>query len=255
MSTTRSQKRKNVQQENSENVSEGFVSPVLVENSCPLDQDVDTAGPSKPKSPRVENSFLKSLRAALKEEITSEIKNLLVESQKEMLQLLKPETKESVRGNIEEEMENETRSFYTPTKVVRISSTQNDSNVCRNMVKGVLTDSTNQPKRTKARSQSQPPSKERPVVARTLFASKKNDSTVLPMPKALTASLPTFDGISENIELFEDLFRNNIKMYPHLIEIQKNQLFSFLTQRRRSTSVPQHRRLEKRFNRQNHDDF
>ena len=132
MSTTRSQKRKNVQQENSENVSEGFVSPVLVENSCPLDQDVDTAGPSKPKSPRVENSFLESLRASLKEDITSEIKNLRVESQKEMLKLLKPETKESVRGNIEEEMENETRSFYTPPKVVRICSTQNDSNVCRN---------------------------------------------------------------------------------------------------------------------------
>ena len=132
MSTTRSQKRKTIQQENSENVSEGFVSPVLVENSCPLDQELDTAGSSKPKSPRVENSFLECLRASLKEEITSEIKNLLVESQKEMLKLLKPETKETVRGNIEEEMKNETKSFYTPTKVVRISSTQNDPNVCRN---------------------------------------------------------------------------------------------------------------------------
>ena len=132
MSTTRSQKRKNVQQENSENVSEGFVAPVLVENSCPLDQDVGAAGPSKLKSPRIEKSFLESLSASLKEEITSEIKNLLVESQKVMLKLLKLETRESVRGNIEEEIENETRSFYTPTKVVRISSTQNDSNVCRN---------------------------------------------------------------------------------------------------------------------------
>ena len=41
------------------------------------------------------------------------------------------------------------------------------------------------------------------------------------MPKALTASLPTFDGKFEKLELFEDLFRNNIKMYPHLTEIQK----------------------------------
>ena len=87
MSTTRSQKRKNVQQEKSENVSEGFVSPLPVENPCPLDQDVCVAGPSKPKSPRVENSRLESLRATLKEEITSEIKNLLVESQKEMLRI------------------------------------------------------------------------------------------------------------------------------------------------------------------------
>ena len=34
------------------------------------------------------------------------------------------------------------------------------------------------------------------------------------MPKALTASLPIFDGKSEKFELFEDLFRNSIKMYP-----------------------------------------
>ena len=69
----------------------------------------------------------------MKEEITSEIKNLLIESQKEMLKLLKPETGESVRENIEEEMENETRSFYNPTKSVRINSTKNnDPTVSRN---------------------------------------------------------------------------------------------------------------------------
>ena len=107
-----------------------------MENSCLLDQnasqDVNIAGPSRPKSPRIENSFVESLRASLKEEITSEIKNLLVESQKEMLKLSKPKTRESIRENIEEETENETRSFYTPTKSVRINSTQNDdSNACR----------------------------------------------------------------------------------------------------------------------------
>ena len=145
-----------------------------------------------------------------------------------MLKFLKPETKENVGENIEDEMENKTRSFYTSTKSVRISSTQNDPNVCRNMVTGVLPDSTNQPKRTKARSQSQPTSKERPVIAKTLFASEKNDSTTLPMPKALTASLPTFDGKSDKFELFQDLFRNNIKMYPHLTEHQKINYFHSL---------------------------
>ena len=144
-----------------------------------------------------------------------------------MLKLLKPETKVVTRENTEE-VEEETRNFYTPTKSVRISSTQNDPMICRNMVTGVLTDSTNQPKRTKARSQSQPASKERPIVARTLFASEKGDSITLPMPKALTASLPTFDGKSEKFELFEDLFRNNIKMYPHLTEIQKINYFHSL---------------------------
>ena len=125
-STTRSQKRKNNQQESTESVSEGFVSPIVVGNFCPSEQDAIVAGPLKPKSPRIESSFLESLRASLKEEITPEIKNLLVESQKEMLKLLKSETRENTRGNTEEEMENETRSFYTPTKSIRIISTQNN---------------------------------------------------------------------------------------------------------------------------------
>ena len=41
------------------------------------------------------------------------------------------------------------------------------------------------------------------------------------MPKALTASLPNFDGKSDKFELFEDLFRKTIKMYPHHTEPQK----------------------------------
>ena len=61
-----------------------------------------------------------------------EIKNLLIESRKEMLEILKPETRENVRDNFDEETENGTRNFYTPTKSVRINSTQNDPNVCRN---------------------------------------------------------------------------------------------------------------------------
>ena len=95
MSTTRSQKRRNNQQKVVENVNEGFVSPVTAESSCPVDLEVGVAGPLRPKSPRIEGSFLESLRASLKEEITSGIKNLLVESQKEMLRLPKPETREN----------------------------------------------------------------------------------------------------------------------------------------------------------------
>ena len=174
MFTTTSEKRRNNQQEVIESVSEGFVPPVVVENSCRLDQNVSVAAQSKPKSPGIEGSFLESLRASLKEEITSEIRNLLVESQREMLRLLKPETRENVRENVEEETENKTRSFYTPTKSVSINSTQNnDTNVSRNMVTGFLTDSANHQKRSKIRSQSQPASKERPVVAITLFGAEK----------------------------------------------------------------------------------
>ena len=95
-------------------------------NVCHLGQDESTAVPSSAKSSRVENSYLESLRASFKKEITSEIKNLLVENQREMLKLLKPKTGENVRRNVEEEPEDETRSFHTPTKFVRINSTQND---------------------------------------------------------------------------------------------------------------------------------
>ena len=73
------------------------------------------------------------MRTSLKEEITSEIKNLLIESQKEMLKLLKPETRGIIKENTEEEVEEDTRSFYTPTKSVRINSTQNDPIACRNI--------------------------------------------------------------------------------------------------------------------------
>ena len=134
MSTTRSQKRKNDQQEGDRNVSEGFVSPVGAENHRSPIQDVEVAGPSRSKSPRIEKSSLENLRASLKEEITSEIKTLLIESQKEMLKLLKPEIRENTRNNIDEEMENETRSFHTPTRSVRKNSTQNDPNTCRNSI-------------------------------------------------------------------------------------------------------------------------
>ena len=133
MSTTRSQKRKNAQQEADDNVSEGFVSPIIKENSHPLVRNVESAGPSRPKSPRVENSLLESMRSSLKEEITSEVRAHLLESQKEMLKILRPETRENVRDRSSEELENETRSFYTPTKTVRINSTQNeDHSIIRN---------------------------------------------------------------------------------------------------------------------------
>ena len=43
-----------------------------------------------------------------------------------MLKLLRSETGENVRDNSVEETESERRTFYTPTKIVRINSTQNN---------------------------------------------------------------------------------------------------------------------------------
>ena len=78
------------------------------------------------KVARIVNSVLESLRASVNEEITSEIKNLLIESQREMLKLLKPKTRENSREEDKNDIENETRVFYIPTKSARINSTQNN---------------------------------------------------------------------------------------------------------------------------------
>ena len=73
------------------------------------------------------------MRTSLREEITSEIKAQLIESQKAMKKLLKPKTAESARDEDENDLENETSSFYTPTKSVRTSYTHNnDSCTLRN---------------------------------------------------------------------------------------------------------------------------
>ena len=89
----RSQKRRNVLQESTELVSESIVSPILVENGGLGEPDVMFSGPSHAKSPRVKNRTLESRRASLKEELTSEIKSLLVECQREPWSLLKPKSR------------------------------------------------------------------------------------------------------------------------------------------------------------------
>ena len=132
MSTTRSQKRRNNLEENTETISEVSISLVEIENSD-LEQDLSVSRPFNAKYPRIENSVLESLRASLKEEIFSEIKSLLVECQKDVLKLLKPKTGEKVREKYENDMVNETRCFFTPTKSLMINSTErSDPSASRN---------------------------------------------------------------------------------------------------------------------------
>ena len=82
MSTTRSQKRKINQQENSVSVSEYLVSPIVTENNHSVDQDVGSPGTSRAKSSRVESSALENLRTSLKDEITSELKSFSADSKR-----------------------------------------------------------------------------------------------------------------------------------------------------------------------------
>ena len=120
----------------------------------------------------------------------------------------------------------------TPVKITTATNSKTTPINSRNIVTGVLNDSTNQPaKRLKQQRVSSEPPKDRPSTSKILFAPQPQtfpSSNLLPMQKALTASLPVFDGKSEKFELFDGLFRNNIKMYPHLTEIQKINYFHSL---------------------------
>ena len=154
----------------------------------------------------------------------SDLVKVLAENQNEMLKLIAPMSKKQSLhpNNQDSDSESENISVATtstPTKTNATSSKTTSSN-SRNMVTGVFNDSTNQP--TKRPKQQRTPSEsanDRPSTSKNLFAPQPPTFppiNLFPMPKALTASLPVFDGKSEKFELFEDLFRNNIKMYLHL---------------------------------------
>ena len=225
--TTRSQKKKAV----AELVSGDFETSIT-ENFPP-----ETLVASSSKIPRIEPENLAEVKTSLRKEIMSDLTKLLAENQKEMLKLIAPlNKKQTVYVNAQDsdsEPENvSVARTYTPVKIHTATNSKTTPVNSRNMVTGVLNDSTNQPrKRLKQQRAPNEQTKDRPSTSKILFAPQPQTfpaTNLLPMPKALTASLPVFDGKSEKFELFEDLFRNNIKMYPHLTEIQKINYFHSL---------------------------
>ena len=168
----------------------------------------------------------------------SDLTKILAENRKEMLKLKAPTSKKQTITTATEETGAESENVpenatSTPIRTKTTATTRKITPVnSRNMVTGVLNGSTNLgKKKTRThRPQSLPPN-ERPSTSRLLFAPQ---AEIHPppqppsMPKALTASLPVFDGKSEKFEIFEDLIQNNIKMYPHLTEIQEINYFHSL---------------------------
>ena len=55
-----------------------------------------------------------------------------------------------------------------------------------------------------------------------------NLSRISKLPKSLTTTMPTFDGKSEKIELFEDLFQTSLKILNQLTEEDKINYFHSL---------------------------
>ena len=225
--TTRSQKKKAV----AELVSGDFETSVI--ENFPS----ETLVPSSSKVPRIEPEGLAEIKTSLRIEIMSDLTKILAENQKEMLKLMAPlNKKQTVHMNAQDsDSEPESVSVArtsTPVKTHTATNPKTTPVNSRNMVTGVLNDSTNQPtKRSKQQPASNEQTKDRPSTSKILFAPQPQTfpaTNLLPMPKALTASLPVFDGKSEKYELFEDIFRNNIKMYPHLTERQKINYFHSL---------------------------
>ena len=192
--TTRSQKRKAVE----ELVSTEIETPVpeisLSENPV--------AGTSK--SPRVISENLENIKSALRKEIMTDLTKILAENQKEMLKLIAPVTKKQTLVRASEETDSDPENIpenatSTPIKTKSTATTNKITPVnSRNMVTGVLNDSTNLGKKKTRphRPQSLPPN-ERPSTSRLLFAPQPEihqPPHLPPMPKALTASLPVFDG-------------------------------------------------------------
>ena len=224
--TTRSQKRKAVTELVSGEFETSLTKINLAENlvaSCS-------------KTTTVKPEDLNEIKTSLKKEILSDLSKILAENQREMFKLIAPLSKKRVVSLENQDSNSEAENISvaqtsTPVKTVTATNTKTTPINSRNMVTGVINDSTNEPTKRPKRMPSEH-SKDRPFTSKILFAPQPQTfppTNPLPMPKALTASLPVFDGKSEKFELFKDLFRNNIKMYSHLTEIQKiNYFYSLL---------------------------
>ena len=183
---TRSQKRRINLQESIENVSES------IENVDLGETNVKVAGASRAKSSRVENRALERPRTSLKKEVTSEIKDLLLEYQNELLKILKPKT--GVTSDKENKLvpeQNSQKILYSYQNTQKQSPQICGSTQCRNMVTGIITGSKNHQKKSKVQSQRHPASKKRTTAAKPLFAPELSENPTFPMAKLLAASLPT----------------------------------------------------------------
>ena len=161
------------------------------------------AGPSK--SPSVQPENLEEVKTSFGKEIMSNLAKMMAENQKEMMKLIVPMTdKKSVHQNIQDS-DSETENICaarmsTPVKT-NTATTKTTPINSRNMVTGVLNYSTNQPtKRPKQQPAHSEQTRDRPTTTRLLFAPQPEtfqSNNILPMPKALLASLPNFDNKSE----------------------------------------------------------
>ena len=162
--TTRSQKRKAEAELVSGDFEASIAENITTENLV--------AGPSK--NPRIEPENLEEIKTSLRREIMTDLTEIPAESQKEKLKLIAPlNKKQPVCPNVQD-LDSEPESISvartsTPVKINTATIPETTPNNSRNMVTGVLNDSTNQPTKRPKRMQSEQ-SKDRPSTSKVLFA-------------------------------------------------------------------------------------
>ena len=129
---SKSLRQKNIQQEN---VSDCNFSFILVVNVDLGESDVMVAGPFKAKSPGVEGSALERIRVSLTEEITSERKRLVLESQNELLKLLKSKPNANAPRENEKAQETSLGISILHLDLLKKTTSKNDLNtICKKWV-------------------------------------------------------------------------------------------------------------------------
>ena len=137
--TTRSQKRKAVNE-----LVSGEFETSLTDNNL-----TENLVPSCSKTTRTEPEDLNELKAFLRKEILSDLSKILAENQKEMFKLTAPLSKKRAVSLENQDSDSEVENTpvartSTPVKAVTATNTKTTPVNSRNMVRGVLTDSTNQ---------------------------------------------------------------------------------------------------------------
>ena len=213
MMPEKSQKRKLRSDQSSSLGNTETASQASDENTCLTEQDFSDI------SNKIENRISKRLRDAefgqrkilrLIENLTSKVDGLSNPATEPSSSILHHDVEPELVGNPE--------------------LINNFRNVSSNMVTGV---SANQHEHHQRSSSLPPPNQRYPddiidKLLQSLQTATTHNSGVPRLPKAMSTTMPTFDGKTDKFEHFEDLFQTSLKVYPNITEEEKIHYFHSL---------------------------
>ena len=212
----RSQKRKLRSEQSTSQLDEEVASSTNDENALLSDRDFEDI------SNKIENKISKRLR-------DTEL------NQREILKLI-----ESLSSKVDNLSNVSSEHGCLTDRIVNSGNTTDEveevdfgRSECSNMVTGVINEPTTS-NNTQARSSSLPPPNQRhsdeiiDKLLESLYTTQKQTPNIPRLPKALSTTMPTFDGKTEKFELFEDLFQTSLKVHPQITEQEKIHYFHSL---------------------------